>query len=455
MKIFNSSKKTRRTFNSVLAGVFDDIPTDTPQVPDDAVDKQKKIGPLKLRFFNGFASFDQDPMKRGLEKGARVAAYHYLKGCHYACAKDHADGICRKDDSCERNNCVGGYKDQGLSEPTQEAIETFGLIKPKNGKGRGNWMYSGDCSRRQLRAEGITDESNTSKLANLPTLSSYLNLQLKPAGRDADENKIRNLTADYYFSNPNTIVRWGKKPDGSKDSNKPIAIGQYFDEKNKPQMAYPDVTIGGIHHLRRLAADNLLNRGITDTKTWWHTMKHIGHFAHNDPNDPEQPGVAAHKEIEGVFSSIFDPKNTYVKDPKEQPKYNNARTARFVLSNHPGLILNKNAHPSDSWIDVQNHNEAATSKDEAVKRAYYRGFPSRYSPMLDDRMSSLGARGKFDPLRNDWPKPHTQLWAERAVQGRRDQEDALFAGHADIIPENVPNLSLGDLSEEGYEPGLA
>jgi hypothetical protein len=453
MKIFNSSKNTRRTFNSILAGVFDDIPMDTPQVPDNAVRQEKKVGPLKLRFFNQFASFDQDPMKRGLDKGAQIAARHYLYGCHYNC--NHAEGRCQIDDSCDRNNCIGGYKDQGLDKPTQEAINTFGLIKPRIGRGRGNWMYSGDCSRRQLKDLGIHDGSNTSKLANLPTLSSYLNIKLKPAGRDADENKVRNLNADYYFSNPNTIVRWGKNPDGTKNPNKPIAIGQYYDENKKPQMAYPDVTIGGIHHLRRVAADNLLNRGITDTKTWWDTMKPISHFAHNDHNDPNQPGVAAHKEIEGVFSSIFDPKNTYVKNPTEQTNYNNARTASFVLSNHPALILNKNSHPSDSWIDVQNHHAAATSKDEAIKRAYFRGFPSRYSPMLDDRMSNLGPRGKLDPLRNDWPKPHTQLWAERAVQGRRDQEDSLFAGHADIIPENVPDISIGDITEHGYEPGLA
>lgn len=192
----------------------------------------------------------EDPEHGHVQNRAKIAANHYLEGCHHACNSGCAGGNGCKSD-CD-SGCKGGYKDQGISEPSEDAQYLLGL---KKGNG-GVWHY--DAAR--------------SKLANVTTLAHYEVIRVTPKNAVAGEKIKKNLTVGHYLHNPETKI--GKDSKGND-----LLAGQYL-APTGPRFGTPMQKLKIIKGMEHFGADQLLAKGDSSIKSFWDAMKGVTHYAH-------------------------------------------------------------------------------------------------------------------------------------------------------------------------------
>ena len=192
----------------------------------------------------------EDPEHGHVQKRAKIAAEHYLGGCHHACGPK-----CTGGDSCKSDcdtGCKGSYKDQGMSAPSEDAQYLLGL---KKGHG-GAWHY--DAAR--------------SKIANVPTLAHYASIKVTPNDVAAGDEVKKNLTVGHYLQNPETKI-------GKDSKGKDLLAGQYITSTG-PRFGRPMQKLGFLKTVQHIAYDQLLSKGEKSVKPYWDAMKGLTHLAH-------------------------------------------------------------------------------------------------------------------------------------------------------------------------------
>lgn len=418
MTRFNSKPKT---FNSKVASEETNDPDDFLGIEHDRA--------------TGHIYHTEDPNQSFMRRSVKAAANHELYGCGKRC----------------RSGCTGGYKDRGQSEPPVINQRLFGLKKNADG----NWIHS----------------PNMAQLNNPKTLTDYLNIPVvsktfvKEQKNDNNAQRVPTTVADYFYAPEKVITR------DRKGNN--ISAGQYFDETGRAKFGHPMQKIGLIHTLRDAVYTRLVNEGSTDPKDYYKAQKIVTHFAHGHKADASstsrwtslRPGakpVAVEKEIKGVLGSIVSnvvPDSPVQKDPvhteavKEMHRglLKEASNAEFVGCHCVHDALNHTANPTNSYIDIQHHNEAASNPDS--KDSYFAGFPMGHSFGLGEgkegRISELGDWGKRTPHRA-WLTGKSPLkFIKAAVHGKNNENNVSFPGNETMLSESgLGSLGIEDLGED-------
>ena len=203
-----------------------------------------------------------------------------------------------------------------------------------------------------------------------------------------------------------------------------------------------------------MAYHRLIGEGETNLKPYWDASKRLTHLAHGSKGDDgkwesigedHQP-LNLHAELEGSLntaSHLTIPKHDALK-----PLHHLAKTAKFVKCFCPSCILDNHIHPASSVYDVQHHITAATSKDPALRDAYYHAYPVGYHERIGDRVSNLGPIGKRTPHRAYWLSGDAEKYVHHAVKHSQDEQHKLYSGVDVAIPFDVPKLDINLIAEQ-------
>ena len=426
-KKINQQGKKMATFNSKKAN--------TKKYNSSRYASSDNDAPLRLLFDRGDPGRSQhnlDPdYTWGRTRGFN-AADHYLNGCNcnkYGNGKYH----------------IGSYKDHGLKEPSQTAIDVLGLYKV------------GDQWR---------SDKKRNKLAYTRSLGDYLAHPIKLSEPSWNGKVPKNMKFQDLLMNP--LIHIGYHRDGSERLS-----GQYDDPRGNGAVhfAHPFDDLQDAKHLRDLAYSSLVfNKKSEDPVDYWNATKAITRLVHGDPKEGggyegivegEKP-LFLHTKLNGVLKNWSDRSvpnlDVYRNiDHIEGMKdvHADAKTASFVMCHCPACAFDDWAHGTNQVFDVQHHVSAAKSKsdDPALHEAYFSDHAHHVNAFCfkgsEDvqRLSDLGQTGKMTPHRTWWPTKGAVKFIKKAVQGVKDQHRVEYDGMSTTMPVSVKKFDPEMLKE--------
>ena len=426
-KKINQQGKKMATFNSKKAN--------TKKYNSSRYASSDNDAPLRLLFDRGDpgrSQHDLDPdYTWGRTRGFNVAD-HYLNGCN-----------CNTYDNKKYH--IGSYKDHGLKEPSETAIDVLGLYKVGN-----QWR----------------SDKNRNKLSRTRSLGDYLAHPIKLSEPSWNGKVPNNMKFQDLLMNP--LIHIGYHSDGSRR-----LAGHYDDPKGTGNVyfAHPYDDLQDAKHLRDLAYSNLVfNKKSENPVDYWNVTKAITRLVHGDPKEGggyegivggKQP-LFLHTKLNGVlrnWSNRSVPNIAKAKsvDHAEGMKdvHADAKTASFVMCHCPACAFDDWAHGTNQVFDVQHHVRAAKSKpyDPALHEAYFsdgghhvNAWSFKGSKDVQ-RLSELGQTGKMTPHRTWWPTKGAVKFIKKAVQGVKDLHHFEYEGLSTTMPVGVKKFDPEMLKE--------
>ena len=348
--------------------------------------------------YTGHAQIDVDP-ERGsgsTKRAAKNVAKHILKN----------------------------YEAMGYTEPPTGRVDKYGISDRdilgifKNKK-NDKWQYS----------------SKMSRLANPRTLADYMVTPVIPKAFKRMPNVSQQMTLGDGIRKPHLHV--GFDLEGNE-----VHAGQTADGRT----ADPLLHLGNAKALRDALYDDLLERGKTDTKSYWDAAKQVAHYFHGrgvtkaDPL-PEgsdagtnwhglQPGEEPAKGHEHMNTCIRTMAEHTEPAPGASPgvkdAHNDAKTAYFVMDNCPVCALDRQDDVTKSVIDVQHHARIMDSPDKLIKEAYFhpaafhRGTPSE----IGESLKALGTVGALSPHRITFGTDSMKKFIKTINKRKKDKEES-------------------------------
>lgn len=411
MATFNSNKASSKKFNSLRYSA-------------------SSKNPLKLLFgrgSTGLSMHNHDPEYTFTRARANSVADHYLNGCN-----------CN-----DKSGCGGSYRDHGLTEPSDDAINILGLYKQGN-----TWK----------------SDPRANRLGRVRTLADHLATPVIPKEFANHPGVAQNLRFEDYHLNPLIHI-------GYDNNRQPILSGHYNYGKNDEfqHFAHPYNDLQTIKSIRDLGVSKLMfDQHSTNLRDYFDLAKGINHLAHGekivDPRDGKVGGFVgleegaeplryhvkqasvlrsqAHNTIPNLRFAKNRDQAEIIKDAHES-----AKTAEFTNCHCVPCMIDRWNTGANQVFDVQDHKRAARSKDPALREAYWgdRGFHVNKVQLPGDdgmvRLSDLGPQGKLTPHRNFWPTQLHQNFVNHVVQGLKDRQHVGYQGSHVILPAGVPQFN--------------
>jgi hypothetical protein len=317
-------------------------------------------------------------------------------------------------------------------EPSDDAIKLLNLYKDD----RGSWRHNAAKSR----------------IANPPTLATYLRLPVISKHFAGDENITHKLNVYDLVANPMLVIGKDKK-------NREIIPGVYdrTDKQGKTRsyFAHPYLTYNRIKFGRDLAAKNVIDSGSTDAKVWREAMTPIAHLAHGK-FDGIMDGIKPlhfQSELEGVLGNIA--KNTDIDASRlPRPKLNLAKnylerfnTVKFAMDFCPNCTLDQWSHGSNSIYDVQDRATAYESQDPLLSGLAHKYFPRNgyVKGSKKVKLDDIGPRAAIAPHNHYMDSDEAMRHLTHIQRLNDDEKHEMFRGLEFDLPTEAPQIDFGRL----------